>query len=130
MCLRSSSFQTAVPSLTRMPRWICACPCAQHTSPFQPVLTCHVRHIMQFEEDQGLPAEERKWLDFNVDHDGKEVFALLSTSHMLDTAIERGIDEPVYMDATHGLQAYGLKLVTVHAKDDDGKGMAISFCMR
>ena len=81
---------------------------------------------MQFEEDQGLPTEERKWLDFEVGDDGNEVFALLSTSHMLDTAIERGIDEPVYMDATHGLQSYGLKLVTVHAKDDDGKGMTSS----
>jgi hypothetical protein len=37
---------------------------------------------------------------------------------MRATAVRRGINEPLYLDATHGL-----KLVTVHVKDEEGKGM-------
>jgi hypothetical protein len=42
---------------------------------------------------------------------------------MLATAVRRGVGQPIYMDATHGLQRYGLKVVTVHIKDEEGSGV-------
>jgi hypothetical protein len=57
------------------------------------------------------------------------VIICLTTTDMRATAVRLGINEPLYMDATHGLQKYGLKLVTVHVKDEEGKGM-ITRCFR
>jgi hypothetical protein len=36
---------------------------------------------------------------------------------MLQDAVKRGHCEPIYMDASHGMQRYWLKVVTVHVKD-------------
>jgi putative ribosome biogenesis GTPase RsgA len=54
--------------------------------------------------------------------DGVDVVICLSKRDMLQTAARRGVDEPIYMGATHGMQKYGLKLVTVHVKDEEDKG--------
>jgi hypothetical protein len=40
---------------------------------------------------------------------------------MIKDAIARGHKELVYMDASHGMQRYGLKVVTVHVKDVEGR---------
>jgi hypothetical protein len=41
---------------------------------------------------------------------------------MIADAIKYGHDRPLFMDATHGLQKYGLKLVTVLVKDASNRG--------
>jgi hypothetical protein len=84
---------------------------------------------MQFEADKLVPEEQREWLRCDVSSDASEVVICLATRNMKATAVRRGINEPLYMDATHGLQKYGLKLVTVHVKDEESKGM-IARCSR
>lgn len=77
---------------------------------------------MQFEDDQRKPAEKRQWLAFEVDTEGKQVFLVLATQKMLLDAWRFGHKGPLYMDATHGIQRYGLKVVTLHVKTNEHKG--------
>jgi hypothetical protein len=79
-------------------------------------------YALQFAEDQMLPAHSRRWLLCEIDEDGNEVLILLATPAMLQSAIHRGIGEPIYLDATHGMQQYGLKVATGHIKTVQGKG--------
>jgi hypothetical protein len=50
------------------------------------------------------------------------VLIVLAGKDMLETTIRRGVCLPIYMDATRGLQKYGLKLITVHIKDEESQG--------
>lgn len=43
-----------------------------------------------------------------MDLDGTEPFFVLANDAMLQAAVRRGNAEPIYMDATHGMQRYGL----------------------
>ena len=79
--------------------------------------------FVQWEEDQARAPEDRQWLHFEVDQEGKEPLILLATRSMLQTAIDRGHEGPVYGDTTHGMQRYGLKLFTLHVKDVEGHGV-------
>lgn len=79
---------------------------------------------MQYEEDLLRPPHERQWLHHEVDTEGKQPFFVLANRSMLQDAVRRGHDEPIYMDATHGMQRYGLKVVTVHVRDVEGRGVA------
>lgn len=76
---------------------------------------------MQWQNDQALPKEQRQWLHFN--EDPKDPLIVLATRTMLTEAVKRGHGEPSFVDATHGLQRYGLKLVTLLVKTDQGEGM-------
>lgn len=80
---------------------------------------------MQFKNDQLLPAESRKWLACEIDFDGDQVLIVLAADKMLREAWAYGHEGPLYMDATHGLQRYGLKIVTVHVKTDEQKGASL-----
>lgn len=73
--------------------------------------------------DQQLPQEQRTWLRCEIDDDADNVMIVLARKEMLETAVRRGVGEPIYMDATHGLQKYGLKVITVHVKDEESQGM-------
>lgn len=73
--------------------------------------------------DQQLPKEQRAWLRCDIDENADDVLVVLATKDMLETAVRRGCGEPIYMDATHGLQKYGLKIVTVHVKDEESQGV-------
>jgi hypothetical protein len=110
---------------------------------------------MQCEADKLVPEEQREWLRCDVSSDASEVVICLAMRDMKATAVRRGINEPLYMDAAHGLrmrpmafgcgpwpsdaahglQKYGLKLVTVdrnmdvHVKYEESKGM-IARCSR
>jgi hypothetical protein len=75
-----------------------------------------------------LPEEHRVWLRCDIDDDASEVLIVLARQDMLATAVRRGVGQPIYMDATHGLQRYGLKVVTVHIKDDEGSGTMSKYC--
>jgi hypothetical protein len=77
---------------------------------------------LQFEADKGVPEEKREWLRCDISNNGVDVVICLAKRDMLRTASMRGVGEPIYMDATHGMQKYGLKLVTVHVKDEEDKG--------
>lgn len=68
------------------------------------------------------PKSNQRWLVFEVDSEGKEVLIILCTPEQREWARRHGHKQPVYMDATHGMQRYGLKLVTVHVKDETQKG--------
>jgi hypothetical protein len=78
--------------------------------------------VIQWEEDKRKPATERQWLHFEVDKEGKEPLVVLASQEMLQTAIRWGSNQSIYCDATHGMQRYGLKVVTLHVKDNEGKG--------
>ena len=78
---------------------------------------------MQFEQDQQLPRHQQKWVHFSVDDAGTEPMIMLATHSMLRAAAVDGHGEPGFIDATHGLQRYGLKLVTYLVKDVEMKGM-------
>jgi hypothetical protein len=94
----------------------------------QITLDQHNQHVqqqgecLQFVADKAKPEERREWLRCDISKDGVDVVICLSKRDMLQTAARRGVDEPIYMDATHGMQKYGLKLVTVHVKDEEDKG--------
>jgi hypothetical protein len=62
---------------------------------------------------------KRECFHFEVDQEleGKEPLIILRTQAMLQDAVELGHCEPIYMDASHGMQRYGLKVVTLHVKD-------------
>jgi hypothetical protein len=77
---------------------------------------------MQFELDKAKPAHKRAWLRCDVDEDGHHVVVVLATREMIADAIKYGHGRPLFMDATHGLQKYGLKLVTVLVKDASNRG--------
>jgi hypothetical protein len=77
---------------------------------------------MQFQEDQVRPSEQRQWLRCDIDSLAEDVCIVLARRDMLTTAVRRGMGEPLFMDATHGLQKYGLKLVTVHVLDEENSG--------
>jgi hypothetical protein len=78
--------------------------------------------MLQWEADLRKEPTKREWLHFEVDQEGKEPLVILGTQAMLQDAVKRGNCEPIYMDASHGMQRYGLKVVTVHVKDIEGKG--------
>lgn len=50
------------------------------------------------------------------------MFLVLATQAMLRDAWRFGHEGPLYMDATHGIQRYGLKVVTLHVKTNEQKG--------
>jgi hypothetical protein len=60
-----------------------------------------------------------QWLLFEVDNEGKKPLVILASQPMIKDAIARGHREP---STWHGIQRYGLKVVTVHAKDVEGGG--------
>lgn len=76
---------------------------------------------LQYQADKAVPKEQRVWLRCDIDTAGENVVVCLAKRGMIQTAIRRGVGEPMYMDATHGLQKYGLKVVTVHVKDEENK---------
>lgn len=78
---------------------------------------------MQFAQDQLLPLEEQQWLRCDIDADAQDVCIVLARREMVETAVRRGAGGPIVMDATHGLQKYGLKLVTVHVVDEESSGV-------
>jgi hypothetical protein len=65
---------------------------------------------------------KRQWLRCDIDSQAEDVCIVLARRSMLITAVRRGMGEPLFMDATHGLQKYGLKLVTVHVLDEENSG--------
>ena len=89
------------------------------------MLPCAISHLatfLQWQEDQAKEPSARQWLHFEVDAEGKEPLVILATQYMLKQAVQRGMGEPIYMDASHGMQRYGLKVATVHVKDVEGRG--------
>jgi hypothetical protein len=84
---------------------------------------------MQFHEDQVRPSEQRQWMRCDIDSQAEDVCIVLARRSMLITAVCRGMGEPLFMDATHGLQKYGLKLVTVHVFDEENSG-SLSLTLR
>jgi hypothetical protein len=66
--------------------------------------------------------EQRRWLRCDIDSEGSNVLIVLANRNMLETACRRGNGEPLILDATHGLQRYGLKLVTAHVVDEEFAG--------
>jgi hypothetical protein len=91
---------------------------------FKPVVSL-IMAYMQFNADKQVPEEHRVWLRCDVDDNAHDVVIVLARRDMLQTAIQRGIGEPIYMDATHGMQKYGLKVVTVHVKGEEFRGMIL-----
>jgi hypothetical protein len=83
---------------------------------------CSIDSLLQWEADLRLEPSKREWLHFEVDEEGKEPLVILGAQAMLRGAVERGHCEPIYMDATHGMQRCVLKVVTVHVKDIEGTG--------
>lgn len=86
---------------------------------------------MQWNNDQAKPESMQQWLHFECDKAGKEVIIILCTQEQLEWASMYGHGQPIYMDATHGMQRYGLKLVTVHVKNARGQGTSmpsLEFC--
>jgi hypothetical protein len=84
---------------------------------------CSINSLLQWEADLRKEPTKQEWLHFEVDKEGKEPLVILGTQAMLQAAVERGHCEPIYMDASHGMQRYGLKVLTVHVKDIEGKGV-------
>lgn len=78
--------------------------------------------VMQFAEDHLLPPEQQQWLRCDIDAKAEDVCIVLARRDMLETAVRRGAGGPIFMDATHGLQKYGFKLVTVHVVDEESSG--------
>ena len=79
-------------------------------------------HAVQWEADQRKAAKDQEWLHFEVAQDGVDVLIMLGTDSMIEKAVRHGHQGPLYMDATHGLNDKGLKVVTVHVKDLEGRG--------
>lgn len=77
---------------------------------------------MQFEADHLLPPEERQWLRCDIDPAASNVAIVIARHDMLQTSIRRGPGEPLFLDATHGLQKYGLRLITGSILDEEGSG--------
>jgi hypothetical protein len=77
---------------------------------------------LQFEADMLLRAEERQWLRCDIDPEGNNVAIVIARRDMLQTSIRRGPGEPLVLDATHGLQKYGLRLITGSILDEEGSG--------
>jgi hypothetical protein len=77
---------------------------------------------MQWNQDLLKDPKEREWLHFEVAEDGVDVLLVLGTDSMIEKAVCHGHKGPLYMDATHGLNDKGLKVVTLHVKDLEGKG--------
>jgi hypothetical protein len=82
---------------------------------------------VQYAKDQTLPHMDRSWLRCEIDDEGHRVVIVLAKPQMRQDAVKYGQGRALYMDATHGLQKYGLKLVTVLVKDHEGRGMAHCF---
>jgi hypothetical protein len=78
---------------------------------------------LQIEADKAKPVQQRQWLRCDIDKDGEDVLVCLAKMDILEIAARRGVGGPVYIDATHGIQKYGLKL-TVLVKDEEGKGQS------
>lgn len=78
---------------------------------------------MQYADDLKLPPAERQWLACEISADGFQVIMIICTAEQRAWALLHGHGKPCYMDATHGMQRYGLKVVTLHVKDKAGFGM-------
>lgn len=78
---------------------------------------------LQFQEDLLKPKAERRWLCCELAEDGVNAIIILQTQQMLRDAIRLGHQQPFYMDATFGMQRYGLQTLTGHVKDEEDKGM-------
>lgn len=78
--------------------------------------------LVQYREDLGKDEGKRCWLRCDIGTDGDNIVIILATPSMMAAAWEFGQNKPLYMDATHGLQKYGLKLVTIHVKDLQARG--------
>jgi hypothetical protein len=74
---------------------------------------------MQFELDQ---AKSEDKLRYDAGNDGHKEVIVLTTRQMIADAVTYGHGRPVYMDATHGLQKYGLKIIAMLVKDTDDRG--------
>lgn len=59
---------------------------------------------------------------FNVDVTGKDVTIIIASPSQKRWAWDLGHGNPIFMDASHGMQRYGLKIVTVHVRNHCGKG--------
>jgi hypothetical protein len=79
--------------------------------------------MLQFKADLAKREKDRRWLRCEIDDDGDKVFIVLATTQMVGDAQRFGHGRALYMDATHGLQKYGLKTVTIHVKDHEGRGV-------
>lgn len=77
---------------------------------------------LQFKDDQLLPEKERWYRLCQIGQDGKDVLVILVNSQRMQDLWEFGHRQPMYMDATHGILKYGLKLITVLVKDAKLKG--------
>jgi hypothetical protein len=79
--------------------------------------------LLQFKADQAKQEKDRRWLRCEIGDDGDKVFIVHATKQMVDDAMRFGHGRALYMDATHGLQKYGLKTVTIHVKDHERRGV-------
>lgn len=82
---------------------------------------------MQWDLDQQKPPEERQWLHWEVDEDGKQPLAILCTPEQRKWGRQLP-GEPGQMDVTHGLQRYGLKLLSFLCRDVEGRGTIVTTC--
>jgi hypothetical protein len=79
---------------------------------------------MQFKEDQAEPdSRKRCWLRCHISEDTTEVNIHIATPAMRQAAVRLGHHRPMFMDATHGMQQYGFKLVTLHVQNEQSKGV-------
>ena len=80
---------------------------------------------MQFDVDREKAPESKSWLRCDIAGDGGATPILLASQRMIGDAVKHGHGRALYMDATHGLQRYGLKLVTVLVKDQETRGTCV-----
>lgn len=79
-------------------------------------------HVVQWQADQRKEPHAREWLHFEVAEDGVDTLIMLGTNSMIEKAVRHGHQGPLYMDATHGMNDKGMKVVTLHVKDLEGRG--------
>lgn len=72
--------------------------------------------------EQAVPLLSRKWLRFYTDSEGNDVMLILQHPLQREWAFRFGRGEPLLMDATHGVNRHGLKLITLHVFDGSLKG--------
>lgn len=80
--------------------------------------------LVQWELDQKKSPEDRQWLHWEVDEEGREPLAILCTREQRKWGRELP-GEPGQMDLTHGLQRYGLKLLSFLCRDVEGRGVQV-----
>jgi hypothetical protein len=64
--------------------------------------------MLQFKADKEKSEDDRRWLRCELVDNGDAVFITLATKRMIGNAVRLGHGRALYMDATHGLQKYGL----------------------